>query len=299
MMARTLALLLAIAILSGCSVKRMAANVVGDAVSGGGGVWSSDNDPDLVREALPFALKTNESLLEAAPEHDGLLQATAFGFSAYAYLLQLEADRIESEDRQQARHLRNRARNLYLRGRDYALTALEQRYDGFTAALRNDREAMLTRTATEDIPFLYWAGASWAAALGVAKDDPQLIAEFPTAGALVRRVIELDPAWDEGAAHEFFISYEAGRPGGSLAAAREHFEQALELSEGERASVYLALAESVAVPEQDVQLFRDLLAKAQAVDPDARPDLRLANTIARRRAKWLEGQIPELFLVTE
>lgn len=298
-MTRSLVLILVVAMLSGCSVKRMAANAVGDAVAGGGGVWSSDNDPDLVREALPFALKTNESLLEVSPEHDGLLRTTAFGFAAYAFLLQQEADRIEDEDRQRSRHLRDRARNLYLRGRDYALTGLEQRHEGFIAGLREDRAATLAQTTKDDIPFLYWAGASWAGALGVAKDDLTLVAEFPTAGELVGRVLELDPSWDEGAADEFFISYEAGRPGGSLDAAREHYEKAFELSGGERASVFLAMAESVAVQEQNVTLFREMLARAEAIDLDARPDLRLVNVIAQRRAKWLEEQIPDLFLVAE
>lgn len=298
-MTRSVILILIVALLSGCSVKRMAANAVGDAVSGGGGVWSSDNDPDLVKEALPFALKTNESLLEVTPEHEGLLRTTAFGFTAYAFLLQQEADRIEGKDRHEARRLRARARNLYLRGRDYALTGLEHRHDGFAERLRKDRAGTLAGTGKEDIPFLYWAGASWAGALGVAKDDLNLVAEFPTAGALVGRALELDPSWDEGAAHEFFISYEAGRPGGSLEAARGHYEKALELSKGERASVFLALAEAVAVPEQDVGLFREMLARAMAVDPEAREELRLVNVIAQRRAEWLKGQIPELFLVTE
>lgn len=298
-MKRSVILILVLSMLTGCSVKRMAADAVGDAISGGGGVWNSDNDPDLVREALPFALKTNESLLEVTPEHEGLLETTAFGFTAYAYLLQQEADRIEAKDRLEARRLRARARNLYLRGRDYALTGLEQRHDGFVDGLRQDRAATLAGTGERDIAFLYWAGASWAGALGVAKDDLRLVAEFPTAGALVGRVLELDATWDEGAAHEFFVSYEAGRPGGSLEAARDHYEKALELSGGERASVFLALAESVAVAEQDVALFREMLARALAVDPDAREDLRLVNTIARRRAEWLEEQIPELFLIAE
>ncbi len=285
--------------LAGCSVKRIAADAMGDAIAGGGGVWTSENDPDLVREAMPFGLKSNESLLEVTPRHAGLLQSTAFGFTAYAYLLQLEADQVEARDRGQARHLRARAKNLYLRGRDYALRGLELRHPDFGARLKADRDATLATTTAEDIPFLYWGGAAWAGALGVAKGDTRLIAEFPTAGAMVGRVLELDDSWDEGAAHEFFISYEAGRPGGSIDAARVHYRKALDLSQGERASVHVAFAESVAVQEQNVRVFRELLAQARAIDPDARPDLRLVNIIAQRRAAWLEGQVPELFLTAE
>lgn len=298
-MRKLIILALAALTISGCSVKKVAVNAIADGISGGGGVWMSDGDPELIKAALPFGLKTNESLLEVSPDHLGLLETTAQSFAAYAFLLQQEADRTEDSDRAKARHLRKRASNLFLRGRDYALRGLEVRHEGFTAGLKADREATLARAGPEDAGFLYWAGASWAGALGVAKDNLTLIAEFPTAGALVARVLELDETYSDGAAHEFFTAFEAGRPGGSLDLARQHYESALRLSRGERASVYLALAESVSVAEQNVKEFRAMLAAARAVDPDAVPEIRLINVIARERAEWLEGKIPDLFLVTE
>ena len=45
--------------------------MIGDALAGGGGVYASDEDPEFVFEALPFGLKTYESLLETSPEHRG------------------------------------------------------------------------------------------------------------------------------------------------------------------------------------------------------------------------------------
>ena len=112
---------------------------------------------------------------------------------------------------------------------------------------------------------------------------------------LVNRVLELDDGYDKGAAHEFFISYEGSRPGGSAAKAREHFERALQLSQGQRASVYIALAESVDLPAQNLGEFRSMLDKASSVDPDRAPESRLINTIARERAEWLRTRIPDLF----
>lgn len=78
--------------------------------------------------------------------------------------------------------------------------------------------------------------------------------------------------------------------------AREHYRQALELSEGRRASVHLALAEAVSVREQNLDEFRKLLAAALAVDLEAAPEQRLANVLARRRARWLQSRVPDLFL---
>jgi len=280
---------------AGCSIKQMAVNTIADSLAEGGGVYESDDDPDLIREALPFGLKTYESLLQVSPEHRGLLLATAKGFVVYAYFQQMEADRLDATDVVRARALRNRASRLFLRGRDYALRGLEAAHQGLTAAIRQDAAA-LAPTTKEDAGLLYWAGAGWAAALGADKDNANLIAELPVAAALMNRVIALDEDYDRGAAHEFFISYEGGRPGGDLEAARAHYRRAIELSKGGRASTYLALAEAVDVREQNASEFRSLLAAALAIDPDAVPELRLANTIARDRARWLETRIPDLFV---
>jgi len=63
--------------LPACSPKLVAVNILGDALARGGGVYASDEDPDLIREAIPFGLKTYESLIEVSPEHQGLLLAAA------------------------------------------------------------------------------------------------------------------------------------------------------------------------------------------------------------------------------
>ncbi|MFQ6115664.1 MAG: TRAP transporter TatT component family protein, partial [bacterium] len=77
-------------VFNGCSIKRLAVNSLADALVGGGSsVYSTDDDPELVGEALPFALKTIESLLQITPKHKGLLISAASGFVQYghAYVL--------------------------------------------------------------------------------------------------------------------------------------------------------------------------------------------------------------------
>lgn len=287
---------------AGC-VKQLALNAVADALSSNGGVFASDDDPELIRDAVPFGLKTFEGILVELPEHKGLLLATASGFAQYAYaFVILEADRIEATDLARSRELRLRARKLFLRGRDYALRGLEIDHPGITKALLQKPETALAEVTVDDIGLLYWAGVSWAAALMACKDDLNLVAELPISGALVGRVLALDETWDQGAAHEFMISYEGSRSeamGGSPKRAREHYQKAMQLSGGKRASVPLALAEAVCVREQNVAEFRKLLDATLAVDPDAVPAQRLVNTLARRRALWLKDKIADLFLDAE
>jgi predicted anti-sigma-YlaC factor YlaD len=231
---------------AGCSIRGMALNAMAEALSGQGSTFAGDEDPELVREAIPFGLKTYESVLAELPEHRGLLLATAGGFTQYAYaFVMADADRVDVDDAAAARELRARAKRLFLRGRDYAFRGLMLDHPGIFETLRKEREGALSEMTADDVPFLYWTGVSWAAALMAEKGDLSLMADLPLAGALVRKSIELDPSYHSGAAHEFMI------------------------------------------------------AKALAVDPDVDPANRLVNVLARRRARWLLGRIPDLFLEVE
>jgi len=297
---RWLIVALALWVASGCTaINRLAVNKIADSLSAGGTVFTSDEDPDLVREALPFGLKTYESLLDASPNHRGLLLAASRGFISYAYLLQGDADLIDAEDYEAAMALRHRAKGLYLRGRDYALRGLALDHPDLVETLHTGSVSALSVTRRADVPFLYWAGAGWAAALGTSKDDPLLLAELPLAAALVDRVLALDEAFDAGAAHEFFVTYEAIRPGGDHDRARAHYERAHDLQHGHKASLYLALAEGVCVETQALDEFKALLKAADDVDPDAVPEWRVVNTLAQRRARWLAGRLPDLFIDAE
>ena len=72
--------------------------------------------------------------------------------------------------------------------------------------------------------------------------------------------------------------------------------RALALSRGTRAALFVAYAEAVAVREQDRVLFESLLARALAVDPEARPQEQLQNALAKRRAQWLAARADRLFV---
>ena len=81
---RLLIAVFAVGAASGCSIQRFAVNKVGDALAGGGGTYAADDDPELVRAAIPFSLKLIESLLESSPRHEGLLLTAASGFTQYS-----------------------------------------------------------------------------------------------------------------------------------------------------------------------------------------------------------------------
>jgi predicted anti-sigma-YlaC factor YlaD len=285
---------------SGCSIRRMAVNKLGDALASGGTTFASDDDPELVKAAVPFSLKLMESLLEENPRHKGLLFATASGFTQYAYaFVQQEADEMEDKDVAAAAELRGRARRLYLRARNYGLRGLELGHAGFQRSLNDNPKAAVATTRIKDVPLLYWTAVSWAAAISVSKDTPDLVADLPKVEALIDRALELDESFDHGAIHTFLITYEMNRRAGEgdpVSRARKHFERALELSGGQAAAPLVSLAESVSVQRQDQAEFKSLLNRALAINPDTKVEWRLANLIMQRRARWLLARADDLFL---
>jgi predicted anti-sigma-YlaC factor YlaD len=285
---------------SGCSVKKYAINQLGNALSGSGTTFASDDDPELVKAALPFSLKLIESLLAESPRHEGLLLAACSGFTQYGYAFVKQAsDELEDKDLAESDAQRHRTRRLFLRSRSYGLRALEVRYPQFEKSLRSAPKAAVRSTHARDIGLLFWTAASWGAAISVSKDDPALISDQLIVEALIDRALELDEDYDRGAIHGLLIGYEMvrqGAPGDPAVRARRHFERAVALSHGKAASPYVSLAESVAVPQQNRGEFEKLLQQAIAIDPDNTPEMRLANLIAQRRARWLLGRTDELFL---
>lgn len=274
---------------SSCSLRHLAADRLGDALAGGGNVFASDDDPQLVGDALPFSLKFMESVLAERPNHGPLLLAAARGFTQYTY------GWVQTPDGQSD----DRARRLYLRARNYGLRGFETRFPGFEAALRRDPSATVARLTKSDVPLLYWTASAWGLAISLSKDDPESVADLPLAGAMIDRALILDESFESGAIHSFLISYEpnrAGAGGDAVARSRAHFQRAVALSRGAAASPYVTYAEAVSIPAQNYAEFQSMLRDALAVKPDAVPAWRLENEIAQRRAKWLLAHDEELFL---
>jgi hypothetical protein len=299
--ARRVALVVASAwLLTGCSViKRAAIKNVASTLAAPGDTFTSDNDPELVRRAVPFALKMSESLLASVPNYEPLLLSTCSGYTGYAYaFVETDADLLREETHHdEVTALRDEAVTLYLRARDYCLRAMEVRYPGLAKPLTDDPPAALARVNDKDaVPLLYWTAASWGSAMSLRK-DPALVIDFPVVRALAERALALDETWSNGAVHELMITLDAQGEvfGGSEAGARRHFARAVEIQQGAMAGPYISLAMGVAYPSGARAEFEQLLQKALAVDPEQRKSDRLINLIAQRRARALLGRLDELF----
>ena len=292
---------------SGCSIRTIALRGVADALSGPGGNYGTDDDPELIKSAAPFGLKTMEQVAESLPDHRPIRLAMAAGFAQYAYaFVNEDADRLADKSVAQAQAMWLRARRLYLRSRDYALHGLEIGYPGTEKVLRGADQAAwktaLDKMKKDDVPYLYWAGASWGLAVSTAKDDPALIGDLPVVDAIMSRALALDESYDEGAIHEFYVSFDAARgeqQGGGAAKAKQHLDRAQQLSQGHKLGSIVSYAEAVYVQQQKKKEFTDALKKV--VDTDVYSEdpawkkQRLGNIVAQARARWLLSKISELF----
>ncbi len=286
-----------------CSLNKTAMRMVADTLSSStsGTTFTGEDDPELVGDALPFALKLYESLLEEVKDNPNLWLATGSGFIMYANAyVQMPADMLPDTEVETKSRMTARARRLYLRGRDYVLQGIEVTYPGFSASLDNDTyRARLGAMKPEDVPFLYWAGAGWMAAYAADPFDVNIGIGVKKAAAMMETALRLNESYNDGAIHDFFILYYGSLPqsmGGSEEKARYHFKKAVELSKGHSASPYVALASTVSVSNQNVNEFTELLNKALAVDVSKKTGNRLANIITQRKAKWLLDHRDDRFL---
>ena len=293
--------ILIVATLSSFGCSGLVTGMVADALTGTGGSFAKEEDPDLMGEAAPFALKTMEALLERKPNHLGLLTSLTSGFTQYSFaFVEEKADEISDEDYEAAEKLEARAYRLYLRARDYGLRGLHVRHKNFLDRLRTSPEALAADLdAKKDLPLLYWTAAAWGASISASGMSPAAIVDFPVVEKLIEFASGLDPDWQDGSVYELMMSLEAAKPGGDLNLAEQYFNKAVSLSGGRRVGSFVSMAESICVPRQDLSCFRSNIEKALTIELENYPQDRLVNEVMRRRALRVKAQEADLILTTE
>jgi predicted anti-sigma-YlaC factor YlaD len=304
---RSLGCVLIVLALSGCSLNRLGTRIVADSLTGTGSstVFTGDNDPQLVGEALPFAIKMYEALLGEAPDHRGLIITTGSLFVMYANaFVQGPAEFLPSIRYEERQTARQRAKKLYLRGIGILMRGLENRQPGIKEASveEGDLPPLLEKMKKEDVPLLYWCAAGTLSAFSLDPFDFSLGQEAPDCLAYIDRAYKLDPDFNSGALDDFYVLAYASLPpamGGNPSRVDLHFRRSLEKSGGKLAGPYVSYAQAVALPAQDYESFRSCLKKALDIDVDADPPNRLVNIISQKKARELLDRAGDYFFLTE
>ncbi|MDR3341346.1 MAG: TRAP transporter TatT component family protein [Treponema sp.] len=296
-------LLFIMMLISSCSINRIATKAVADALTGTGSseVFTGDPDPELVGDAIPFAIKMYEALLSQQPDHQGLILTTGSLFIMYANAFVQGPAQIlpvsRYDEREQAFA---RAKKLYLRGADILYGGLDKKYPGFSSAYRSgNQDTYLAKMKKADVPSLYWITAGVLSAFSLNPFDLELGVRLPEITALIHRAYELDPDFNNGAIDDFYVLFYASLPetlGGDKSKVGTHFKRAVEKSKGRTASPYVSYAEAVCIPAQDYDTFKTYLEKALALEVNADPANRLVNILSQRKAQYLLDTASRYFL---
>lgn len=271
----------------GC-VQRFAIRAVGGIIDEYGFVTlNEESDLDLAEKAIASNLKLTEILAKGDPDNEELLLALSMGYSSYA-LGFVEDESID------------RARTLYLRGRDFGLRILRDNRR-FAEALNGDIEgfpAALQTFSKNDIPTIFWTAMGWGSYINLTLTEPDALADLPKVEAMMQFVREKDSAYYYGGAFLFLGTMYGGRPkllGGNLELSRRHFEQCLRTNKGNFLLTHVYYARSYAVQAQNQRLFEELLHKVENASPDILPEARLPNAIAKKKARLLRSKMNDLF----
>src|SRR5437773_7281476 len=96
--------------------------IIANTLSAPGKTYARDDDPELVRAAVPVILKTMEQVHESVPRHVALSEALARTCTSYAVaFVGDDADRLAEKDMAAARAVYAREKRLALRGYRYGL----------------------------------------------------------------------------------------------------------------------------------------------------------------------------------
>jgi predicted anti-sigma-YlaC factor YlaD len=273
-----------------CSINELVIDALTGEVSGN--AFTGDSDPELVGDALPFALKMYDALLSNSPNHRELILTTGSLFVMYANaFVQGPAEILPRTQYAERQAAMERAKKLYLRGADILYGGLEKKYPGFSEGARGEKfPKILAKMKKADVPFLYWSAAGYLSAYSLNPFDMELGVKIPELMALVNRAYELDPDFNNGALDDFLVLAYASLPdsmGGNKSLVETHYRRSLEKSGGRLAGPYVSYAGAVSIPAQDYDTFKTCLETALALDPDADPANRLVNTLSQRKARYL------------
>ena len=248
-----------------------------------------NTDAELVRSAMPALLIQMDGFIKVSPENRYLLASAAEANMGYAFLF------VEDTDKQ-------RAKELYLKARDYALRNLKLNKTFENALEQDDIENFTKALKTihkRDIAALYFATSSWLHWVNLAQsDNPEVLKDMPKVEAMMDRVLVLDETFYHGGIHVLFGMNSIARPEtsrGQIEQAQKHFKEAFEISHSKYLLWYYIYAKYYAVQTKDRELFISTLNRIISAPVDIMPDEAFANEATKIKARDLLLHVDNYF----
>ncbi|GGY52022.1 hypothetical protein GCM10011297_26040 [Bacterioplanes sanyensis] len=270
--------LIAVSLLTACSVGHLPNNLSRSMMN--------QDSPEVVAAGAPAYLLLLDALILTYPDDEDYLLAGARLYGAYAGVF--------SRDPEQAKLMADKAMNYARRALcEYdsdACELVDGPLDDLQVALRDDYDE-------DDLDVWYAFAAAWAGWIQANSDDWNAIAQISKVKALMHWVADYDPAYDNATVQVYLGVLQTQLPptlGGKPEVGRQHFEQALQLTEGRHLMAKVLYAKQYARLMFKQDLHDRLLREVTAADPKAE-GLTLINRLAQRQAEQLLASSADYF----
>lgn len=285
-MRRLVLLPVGILLLTGCSLQKIALKSTTGLFSYGVDALYAEPDLKIAEIAMVSNLKLLEGFQRAEPGNKTLLLLLTQGYASYAMAFLEDAEP-------------ERASALYRRATEFGLKLLQQ-----TSAYKEgipEKEAdfveRLTKIKKSQVAALFWTAFAWGGWINLNRDDPQAVFDLSKVKAMMERVLQLDEGFFFGSAHLFWGSTYGSIPkmlGGDPEKAKDHFDRALEISEGKFLMAQVYYARYYAVTTLNEELFTELLNDVLKAPENILPGFELLTSLAKHKAGELLAKKEEI-----
>ena len=237
----------------------------------------NQSDPEVVRQGAPAYLLLIDALIADNPEDPGQLVAGAELYGAYA-------GGLVTDD--------GRRRSLTTQAMDYASRAFCPRQQAVCAARDQGFDQFSAAVAAMnmgDPQLLYSYSSSWAGWIQARQGDWDAVADLPKVELLLQRLVDKHPDFARGRAQLYLAIMRTLLPaslGGKPELGRQHFELAIQYSQGLDLMAKVEFARRYARLVFDQELHQKLLEEVLASEP-RQPGLTLSNVLAQQQAAML------------
>ena len=286
-----------------CSLRKIAVRQATGFFGESRKIFEQETDLELAESSIASNLKLLEAMLVHDPKNEELNLLLAEVYSVYTLSFvedKMEQAEAENKDAEVMRQ-RERAKQFYLRARDFAGNVLLPLFDVESLAVLTEQQLKdkLAKLEKSDIAPVFWYAFSWGSAINLDREDVAALSELPKIEIMMAKVKAWDEAYYFAGAWLFEGVYFGARNemmGGNPERSRAAFERNLSLTDGKILITPYFYARTYCVFTQDKKCFDANLKRVLDAPGDIHPGQRLANVLAKKKAERLLKRRADFFV---